>query len=304
MKKAIPYLLVIGLFIISCKKEHSSTPAPNPTDTTLYDVTFNVSGFSQTIKTASKTKQVNGQAINSNIQNNVTVLYYFVRKLSGNGTGLTLRQDTTSENFGTLSERFAAGKYGIYVIGAQDGFSGSGANSGSSSGSTYNGRWKDTFLKGDTITVSDTPVLEDLTLERVVGQLEVNITDLVPANADNIVVTVKSDFNRWFWSAGLTDQSYGLVPFDVNDTTKIPAAAKGKIGLKIKPIILINTFNAFNVNITCYDAAKKILGSAIVTNLTCEKNTRTLLTGNLFNTNNSPSVILAPWNPTPVNVPF
>lgn len=298
MKKAIPYLLVIGLFIASCKKEHSATPAPNPTDTTLYDVTFNVSGLSQIIKTASKSKQ----AINSDngIQNNVTVLYYFVRKISGNGTGLTLRQDTTSENFGTISERFAAGKYGIYIIGAQDGFSGS----GSSAGSTYNGRWKDTFFKGDTITVSDTPVVKDLTLKRVVGQLEVNITDLVPANADNIVVTVKSDFNRWFWSAGLTDQSYGLVPFDVNDTTKIPAAAKGKIGLKIKPIILINTFEAFNVNITCYDAAKKILGSAIVTNLTCEKNTRTLLTGNLFNTNNSPSVILAPWNPTQVNVPF
>lgn len=297
MKKAIPYLLVIGLFIASCKKEHSATPAPNPTDTTLYDVTFNVSGFSQIIKTASKSKQTINS--NSDIQNNVTVLYYFVRRLSGNGTGLTLRQDTTSENFGTLSDRLAAGKYGIYIVAGQDGLSSSAPMV------SYNGRWKDTFYKGDTITVSDTPIVKDLTLGRVVGQLEVNITDLIPTNADNIVVNVKSDFGRMYLSpAPIAGQDHGYDPFDVNDTTKIPVDAKGKIGLKIKPIILINTREAFNVNITCYDASKKILGSAIVSDLTCERNTRTLLTGNLFNTNNSPSVILAPWNPNPVNVPF
>ena len=60
-----------------------------------------------------------------------------------------------------------------------------------------------------------------------------------------------------------------------------------------------------SVNITCLDAANNTLSVTTVSNVSCQKNVKTILSGKLFADASVFHVSFDPtWDPTPINVHF
>ncbi|WP_299581625.1 hypothetical protein [Mucilaginibacter sp.] len=313
MKKAMLYTLVATLFVFSCKKDHSKdSNGTNPAGK-IYKVELNVSGFTQTI-TNSTSKKVQGKGLKTDavtgISGYLDQLYYYVFHSDGTFKLVhTLVQDSTSSNFGNISDSLSAGAYTIIIAAGKPGLTSS--LSVRSPGTSYLtgtnyifykggpfAQWKDTFYGQINITVTG-DVNQDINLNRIVGQLEVDITDAIPATANSISITVDLDDLNFLLNSQTPTQAA-----KPTYTTTIPASAKGKTNYTFRNLIG-NTATPFNVTIVCYDAAKKVLGTALVTNVTCQKNKRTILTGSLFGTNNNFTVSLNDtWNATPINIPF
>ena len=306
MKKAILFLFVAVMFFCSCKKDQKKGPV---TPSKTYKVNFNVSAFTQEIIGSTKNQlQTEGLKSNSTIgiQNYLTELYYVVtEKNDYNQTPVhMLKQDSTASNFGTISDNLPAGDYTIMIAAGKKDLLFSTTHSGDIGPhwdinyQPFRSPWKDTFFDKFDITVSGA-INQSVTLNRIVGQLEVNILDAIPANASSFGVTVNDE-----------NFTYIVYPSEIfrdlstlTIKTAIPPALIGTTNYK-KDIIINNTGTPFTVTIVCYDASNVPIGTAIVNNVTCEKNRKTILSGKLFGTNNTFNVNLSPWNPTPVTTPF
>ncbi|SHM17727.1 FimB/Mfa2 family fimbrial subunit [Mucilaginibacter sp. OK098] len=302
MKKAILYVAAAAMFLFSCKKDHSgSTDKPAQK---LYQVNLNLSGFTETISNSIKSKpQVNGLRTDA-VTNYLKVLYYFV--FDPNGQVLhSLVQDSTNANFGNISDNLPSGTYTV-VIAA--GLTGLGVYAPSANGNSitlnngymyYLGPWKDVFFNKFQLTVSGANVNQSVTGTRIAGQLEVNIEDAIPATASKLVISIADQGTEYSF---LTEKL--LYADTLVVSAKIPNTVIGTTNYKINNIIL-NTYAPFTVKIICYDAASKALGTAIVANVTCEKNTKTILSGKLFGSIDTFNVTLnSTWDPTPIIIPF
>ena len=311
MKKAILLLLGAVAFCSSCKKDQKKGPVM---PAKIYKLNFNISGFSQTISN-SALKNVQSTALKTNATTGVNgyldLLYYYVFHSDGTkGFVHSLIQDSTYSNFGNISDSLVAGAYTIMVAAGKPGLN-SNLNTSEPGGATLNGtnfiyyqgsgsayaQWKDTFYGQIDINVAGNST-QDLVLNRIVAQLQVHITDAIPASATSISIAVSQD--------DLTFLMYSQTPSTLTRqvySNTIPAAAKGKTDYTFSNLIG-NTATPVVVTINCYDATNKVLGSAVVTNVICQKNKRTILTGRLFGSDNNFTVSLNDtWAP-PINGSF
>jgi len=309
MKKAILFSIMASLLLFACKKEHSS--GTNPPKGT-YKVNFNVSGFTESIVNSTKNgPQVNGLKTYAaiNITNYLDQLYYYVFDSKGNQVHY-LSQDSTTTNFGSISDNLPAGTYTVVIGAGKKGFStftsfttltatnGWYFGYNSNNYSVPFAPWLDTFYDKFQLTVSG-DVNQNVQLNRIVGQLEIVIQDIIPVTADNIVVNISQEnYGLIFFPAEKLTMSSPMV-----NTITLTNAIKGTANFTTTNI-LGNTATPFTVQVTCYDATKKILGSVTVNNVTIQKNTRTILSGKLFGSANGFTVGLGTWNPTPITIPF
>jgi hypothetical protein len=301
MKKYLPLLLVVCFFAFSCKKDHH--PGTDP-DAKTYNVKFNLTGFTQSITSAASHKKVNGIKTNATPVPVTNDYFKIIKYIVYDAYGHEVRNlsiDSTASNFGTISDKLPAGTYTIGIGAGKGGLQsvlrdvvGSnyryfyGVNSNSP---TF--PWGDTFVDKFKITLQG-DINQAVTLSRIVGQLEVNIEDAIPANVKTIVVTVNKDYYYYTFGAEQPE-----VPDLATLTTIVPDAVKGSTNFKIDNIIC-NTITPFSVTITPYDANKKKINTGVtVTNVTCEKNKKTILSGKLFNSpvNNSFSIGINDWDP-------
>jgi len=306
MKKAILYFAMATLFLFSCKKDHSGSndkPAQK-----LYQVNFNLSGFTETISNSTNNKLKVNSLKTSAITDYLKVLYYFVFDTGGKLVH-SLTQDSTAANFGAISDNLPLGTYTVVIATGQKGLSVENDAYGSTItkisdtylyyGPSVTSPWKDTFFNKFQLTVSGTNVNQSVSGSRLVGQLEVNIEDAIPATASKMEITVTSESHQYYIS---TELAHSFDPYVI--TTPIPNAIKGTTNYKLDNILL-NTYTPFTVKIVCYDASSKALGTALVTNVTCEKNKKTILSGELFGSSNTFNITLnSAWDPTPIVVPF
>ncbi|MGF7039507.1 hypothetical protein [Mucilaginibacter lappiensis] len=312
MKKYAPLLLLVCFFAFSCKKDHRSGTDP---DIKTYDIKFNLSDSTQLITNATGHKiKVNGVKTNATpipITNDYfKSIRYVVYGAAGN-VFRALNIDSTASNFGTISDKLPAGTYTIGIGAGKAGLKsilgypavGSDyqyyyADNNNSNAAVF--PWGDTFVGKFKITVQG-DINQTVTLSRIVGQLEVNIEDAIPANVKTIVVTVNKDY--YYYAFGAEQPNYsGLSTL----TTVVPDAVKGTTNFKVDNIIC-NTITPFSVTITAYDANHKSVGAGVtVTNVICEKNRRTILSGKLFNglVNNNFSIGINDWDPDPINVEY
>jgi hypothetical protein len=187
MKNAILYSILASMFFFSCKKDHGSKPS-NKT----YSVKLNVAGFIQEIS-----KSINGIRVNSlgttsiPATNYLTELHYIAFNSSGRKISY-LAQDSSSTNFGHISDNLPAGTYTIVVAAGKSGFRAvvPSVDALTTSYFTYDITtapyrvpWKDSFLKKFQITVPQSDSSLTVNLNRIVGQLEINIDDAIPATA-------------------------------------------------------------------------------------------------------------------------
>ncbi|MFC0517507.1 FimB/Mfa2 family fimbrial subunit [Mucilaginibacter angelicae] len=305
MKKYLSLLFLMCFFTFACKKKHD--PVPDPVQK-VYKANFNLTGFTQSIAGVSNGKQhVNSVGTNAAPVPVTTdyfkVIKYLVYDANGN-LFHSLTIDSTASNFGNISDNLPAGTYTIGIAAGQAGLTyNKDLNNvfyyASSMGSSL--PWGDTFFNKSQLTVSG-DVTRDVTLSRIVGQLEINIEDAIPAVAKSIDITIKNEYSYYSFANELPN-SGSPEAF----TTIIPEASKGKTNFKINKIIA-NTVAPFVVTITCYDANQKNIGQgAVINNVTCQKNTRTILSGKLFNglSNNTFIINLNNnWDPTPIVIHY
>jgi hypothetical protein len=237
-------------------------------------------------------------------------LYFYIYHADGEQRFVHMVvQDSTDSNFGNISVSESPGSYTIIIGAGKPGLASSLSKKDpnlqflkSSNYFYYPGgpfaQWKDTFYKQMDTTING-DVNQEIKLDRIVAQLQIKITDAIPVSASTISVTIDSDYlNYTFYYQkpdAITKATYN---------TAIPAAAKGKTNFIFNNLIG-NTITPFSAKIVCYDAAKNVLGTALVNNIICQQNKRTILTGGLFGRQNNFTVSLNDtWNATPINATF
>jgi len=306
MKKAILFCIAVSVLLFSCKKDQSKIAKIAQK---TYKVNFNVSGFAQTvINTTNGKLQLNALRTDATIAitNYLDVLYYYVFETNDANRNLvhSLVQDSTMSNFGTIADNLPAGTYIVVIAAGKKGLVPidelGGYHALGTLAVTYNAPWQDTFFDEFQLTVSDGDVHQNVTLSRIVGQLEVNVEDAIPAAAKSISITTSSKGSQF----GFLNQQMAITSIPVTFTTTLPDSVKGKTNFKIDHI-LGNIGAPFNVNIVCYDASQNVLGTAIVDSVICQANKRTILSGKLIGSNNTFNVNLnGAWNATPITIPF
>jgi hypothetical protein len=290
MRRAILFLLVAVAFCSSCKKDQKKDfvlPAKT------YKVNFNVADFTQTlVGNSANNLHTDGLKTNTTppLSSVIDEIDYYVF----NSAGVLkhyLKQQSTVTNFGTITDAlpagtytvvFAAGKTGLYVF--QNGLT----NSWLEGYGTHDPLlpWQDTFFKKISLTVGDADINQSVALDRIVSQLTVNIEDVIPANAYSIKITARTYTQFFFDTGSIIKAGTNNTPNDnFAATIVIPASAKGTTNYKAS-ISTLNTDAPSTVVIGCYDSAGNALASVSVNNVIVHTNTQTILSGQLFGTNN------------------
>jgi hypothetical protein len=277
MKKAVFLLAMATMIFFSCKKDHSkSGPAGKK-----YPVTFNVTNFMSKQGNFAIRHGANSLADTVNASGALDILYYAVYN-SGIGVhGVITKQDSSMANFGTVTDSLPPGQYQVVFIGGKKGLIDTYSGRTAADNFSYPGnKWQDTFWDEFDITIGNDGISQNVTLKRIVGKLELDITDNIPANADSLVIKVDPEATSLMNDGG---QPMGPPFGTVTYSEKIPAGAIGHANFTMDRIIG-NAVTPFTVTITCKDSGNQTIASATASNVTVQANTKTVLSGNLFAT--------------------
>ena len=299
MKRYLLCFILLAIGSVGCKKDKKSD-STTPSNKT-YHVVFNVSQ-----PQTSGSNNLSNNSLKTNaaepVANGASKLFYLVYN-SRNLLVHKLVQDANVGNFGTVEDELPAGTYTVYICAGQNGLDlDLSTDFGASPHFSYPllstpataPVWGDTFFKKLTVNVSNTDINQSVTLERIVGQLQINIEDALPANASKFVVKIVSE-SRYF--EFLNNKKTGPVAYNI--TNLVPAAAAGTANYKITTLIG-NTELPLSINLICYDAANKSLADITISNVSCSNNVKTVVSGKLFESGTGFNIGLNnTWDPTP-----
>src|SRR3569833_2214424 len=308
MKRSLYILMIAPLFLFSCRKERGPVSAIKGSSAKKHSVTINVNNFKLThglfaLRHKSLTLAT-GDTI-SNIASYVDQLAYVVLDSAFNPIKM-ISQDSTSANMGTITDSLAAGTYYICIVAGKNGLVVT--PSAALLGGTYDyaGKgWQDTFWRQFQLIVGDHDLSRAVTLNRVVGKLEVQLLDNIPANADSLFITVNGDALQ----KTLLDSAFFFGTDTVTFKVGIPASAKGIPNFTVDRLIGAIS-QQFTVTLTCKDSGGHIIANATGYSVTCFANVRTVLSCNPFNfAGGVPSQSFAgradtAWNSTPNQINF
>ena len=280
MKKAAFLLAMMTMIFFSCKKDHSASTIPSGKK---YQVTFNVLNFqskqsSLALRTGSHL--ASGDTL-TNLNGYLDVLYYVVYSSDGHAIRMPLMQDSTMSNMGTITDSLPAGIYQVAIVTGKKGLAinsyGIIANANFGYG---NYLWQDTFWGTFTLTVgSGDNINEAVLLSRVVGKLEVQILDNVPAAADSLSITINPEILSKQIDQGSNNASTPTESFVY--TVPIPASAKGKPNFTIDKLIG-DTQDINTITLAYKDASNHIVDTAkVINNVVFRNDTKTILSGNM-----------------------
>ncbi len=291
--------LLLCLLCFSCKKEHSQTSSITPSEK-LYPVTFSLASFNQTVHALHQASTGARVLSAATLKDSIDVLYYYVYNPTTMYIVRRLSQNSSQANFGTIKDSIAAGTYNILIAAGKSGLYSYPTQDGAfgkhsladiyfnyQADTAYNlppAPWKDVFFKMLTVTVP-AAVNQQVSLDRIVAQLQVDITDSIPSNAAKLDVVISNDAISTYYGQNPTVNP-GISSFPYSPVYSVPvtAAMVNKTNT-ILTTYTMNTFTPFNVTLNAYDALNKRIATKTVVNVTCKQNMRTLLTGKLFNAN-------------------
>ncbi|MCC8407378.1 hypothetical protein LJ707_00435 [Mucilaginibacter sp. UR6-1] len=269
MKKTFYLFALIGLAVLSCKKDGKSPSTPDPDNNgKTYDINFNV-GIDANSKTVS-TKSAIGQKTTADIDISdvASFLAYFVYDSQDKLVSHYV-QDSTLSNFGSVNDNLQAGTYTIISL-ATDG-----------KPTLYNDKnfvavGRDNFYKKFTLTVTNSSVTQNINLQRRNGQLEIKILDAIPQGTTSISYEVNTDR-----ALNIADGLPGDPTYLRSYVKKIPTNLIGTTNYSFL-LSLTNTDRNLRVTINSATGKKVIIDSVKVM-----PNTRTILSGKLFDVNSA-----------------
>jgi len=311
--------LAVVCFFCSCTKEDGpATPekTPEKTATQKHAVEFRLPGFTSSVGAFRQMEQPGNQR-DSLLETQIDQLYYFAYDAAGNEVS-SITQGAGLLEFGTIKDSLATGDYTIVLMANKqtdnplwnDNPHLPLATAGPRFYSNFSGfNPVDIFFKKFTFIVNDadTVVTTNLTLERILGKLEVNVLDAIPSTptGHTLYVTISPEITTFSFANG------AATIFEPSDSMwiGIGAVATGKYSK-----VVMNTEIPFTVTVTDYDYLTNVTVKKTIPNVRCYKNKRTVLTGNIFDGEVTNPPAEAPggfkisindaWDPNDVNIDF
>lgn len=304
MKKLLFILSIIPAALLSCKKDQSSN---HKVSAKGYKVTFNVTNFTQKQTNFSLRNKAHTFAVGDTVNVGAYLdLFYYVVLDDHNNPVKVKAQDSTMANMGMITDTLPAGNYTIAMVAGKKGLHVT-ATFGIGSFFDYNGNpWLDTFFDSFPLTVGSTDITQNVTLSRVVGKLEVKITNPIPANTDSLLITINGD--------AVNKQ---LLTGDIGNTktttyhVAIPPSAIGTSNFTVDEIVGGSANpNTFDVTLTAKGPGNNVIISTTYSPVPMYNNEKTIMSAPLFQssqTNGQQSFTVkvdTAWNPTPINQTF
>jgi hypothetical protein len=316
MKKISSYILFFVITVLfSCKKDHSKDLQP-VTDEKKHVISFNLSAFSQQIVGSSNKLSVNSVVSDTG---SIRSMFQTIGYAVYDSTGKQIKVKTYNAKTyvtGAIKDTLATGKYYIGIYAGQQGCA---VYDGSLSyGYAYRfvdigeieytyKLWKDTFAKVFTVNVQHTDISQSVQLERIVGEIELNIQDNIPANAYAITLTSAQEYSAYSLSSGYIWRGYFQLYSPPSGGVAIPDSAKNKPNFKFT-YLTPYTGVIFPIVFTCQDAKGNIISQKVFNNNIVQNNHKVIYSGNFFGTPSAgnsfqPTVSLV-WDPNPINISF
>jgi hypothetical protein len=274
----LKFLLVLSLSVLfyACKKEDA--PQPQTAKEGKVPIKINVADFVKKVEALPSPlgRQTSLSVIlakDSALNNKISDIYFFSYDKDGKIINL-IHQRSTDADFGYIMDSLPTGENTIAMFASSD-----------SLNTAYNGinlnmdpltfeiisAFPDIFYKKIKINVSpDSTNNFDLSLERIMALLEVNITD-APANS-NIKVSMNSEHTYFDPFSGT---SYTGVPMPIN----IPQRDQ-----HVFNSLIMNANDQISIVISYLDKTTNAILTKRISNIKLEKNTKTILTGVLYPT--------------------
>jgi len=283
--------LAVVCFFCSCSKEDSpANPEKTPEKNSMEKrpITFKLPGFSQEVGDFRKAP-TDGAQRDSLLETQIDQLLYFAYDAAGNEVS-AFTQALSDASFGLIKDSLAPGGYTIVIL-ATKGWNPLMSNNPhlplADAGLRLNwsmglAQANNTFFTKFPITINstDTAVTANVSLDRVVGKLEVNILDMPWAGSnDQVVVEVSPESSTFSFSTATCVSTDSIVR---------TMARHPEIQNQFSEFIL-NTETAFTVTVRYIHYYSGEVNVKTIHNVRCYKNKRTILTGNaLDGTPNNP----------------
>ena len=297
MKKTLYLLLIAPLLLFSCKKEHSVPPVIHSPK--LYRVAFNIANFQQQVKAFAIKQHANSLDVNSLTSPGafLDVLYYVVFDSNQNPVKEKY-QDSTMSNMGMITDSLPAGNYSITIVAGKKGLQ-IRTDLGPESYFYYpHNYWQDTFFGSFPLTVGTENISQDVTLNRTVGKLEVELLDnTLPATVDSLIVTV---YSTNAYKSLVDGSSYNFPSATVTHSFPIPASAKSKPGFTVD--MILKTSDTY-ITIGWKDSNNKLTVIANTGDVDIIANQTLAMSGYLIPADQAPQTFVVKadtaWNSTP-----
>lgn len=298
MKKIFIYCALLSIILSACKKDKKSQPESADK---LYPVSFDISNFNQDIEPITQNNLKTNDVVTPEQAGVVKLMY----KLYDSNNTLKKTKVLRKGNplFPSIKDSLAAGNYTGVFIGIKDtlDFKDMGTyfryyeiyqHPGNDTPGQY--VFTETFYKKINFTVSSTGIQQDVTLGRLNAELQIIFKDAIPIGTTYASVSI-TDYTGFLYFDGTPVGAQ----ISHSATISIPANKIGTTNFATKPISYIyNTLNPVTVTI------ESSWGGGIlqktISGVQLQRNTRTILTGNVFTSsvNNAGfNVTYQPLNP-------
>ena len=245
-------------------------------------VTFRVSAFEQSSEPMGSPRRA-PQAVILDDEGGtaLTDLYVF------DGTAQLAHQTSDAEDFGVVTLNLTHGNHNLSFVCTR------------STGLTYNdgvlacSSLRPTFGKTLALNVTSGTPAQDLTLDRLTGQMQVTINDAFPAAANEIEFVINPRYTS-LDVATLCGVSGSEFSQKVSCTSRV-----GQTGVAYSFNILApsrtDEFTA-DVTINVYNSSAAVIYSVTIDDVRMAANTKTLLSGNLFSVPSASVSVNTSWN--------
>lgn len=274
----------IAILFAACKKDAASPKNETPVSTEKFPVSVSIADFIRTVENLpmSGARSASGQLKDTALGSKVSHIVYLAYP-QGVYTPVSTFRQSVNENpvsFGTIRDSLPAGNYTLVIVASHDSLQVSNAGIFYIPRAGMNGieNFGDIFAKRiyTTVTAGGLNQIEDITLPRAIGKLEVNILDGEALEASNHEITVTARSSNYMRNV-LEDYTY-------LDHDGIITTLQRVSGKKYESFVLDR--EDFMVTITVKDKSTgDVVLSKLLTDISVGINKKTIISGNLTGSN-------------------
>lgn len=313
MNKSI-FLVLCCAVLLSCKKDKKApSPEPQP-QSKERQLNFTINGFKQSTGPVTNAVDKKLEVNETTSIENASILTYVLLD-SVNQVIKIVNQSSTDAAFGTFTDSVLPGTYYVAFLASEK----PGNSTINNTQLTYknNGRfcyslvsntattaqWRDLLFTKTKIVVTDSNLTLNFTLSRIVGKIELEILDALPAGANGLNLSFTETSSYFSVITGKFVTISGVTIPGGFSTSVVPGTTNNKL------ITYTGTLNTLiPVTITSYHSP--LLGTDETTvirkagiRITCQANKVTIISGNLFSNTGIFNITVGDWNPS-VTIPF
>ena len=256
MKKQLFFAALCSIMLISCSQNEPKQAK---------QVSFNVSSFSITQQSMNAPRRA--PILDDQDGTALTDLYVF------DGTTMLVHQTSDLEAFGCVTLTLEYGSHDLSFIATRS------IGQSYSAGVLSVTGVRPTFGKLQSITISDATDAFDIVLNRVTGQLIINIEDAIPADADYIKFQIAQKYDNL-----LVASLNGTGVYTFEQTASLTSSV-GITGKSFTINMLSPTYQTqytTDVTLSVYRSDDSVIAQHIIHNVPVCSNTKTILSGEMF----------------------